>query len=99
MAFVGVTDSWEAYHQATKRIHRFGQEHTCRVHVFASELEGAVIANLKRKEADAIAMADELSREASASVREAVRGSRRISNSYDANTGMTVPAWLTSEAA
>jgi hypothetical protein len=99
MAFVGVTDSWEAYHQATKRIHRFGQEHACHVHALASELEGAVIANLKRKEADAIAMADELSRDASASVREAVRGSHRISNSYDANTGMTVPAWLTSEAA
>jgi superfamily II DNA or RNA helicase len=99
MAFVGVTDSWEAYHQATKRIHRFGQRRECEVHVFASELEGAVIANLARKERDAAAMAEELSREAGESVREAVRGSRRISNSYEATKVMTIPSWIVEEAA
>lgn len=97
MAFVGVTDSWEAYHQATKRIHRFGQKRECEVHVFASELEGAVIANLARKEKDAAVMAEELSREAGESVREAVRGSRRITNAYEASKTMKVPAWLSAE--
>lgn len=99
MAFVGVTDSWEAYYQATKRIHRFGQLLPCFVHIFASELEGAVIANLARKERDANAMAEELSREVGAAVREAVRGTKRVSNSYDANIQMIVPAWLAKGAA
>jgi superfamily II DNA or RNA helicase len=98
MAFVGVTDSWEAYHQATKRIHRFGQRRACDVHVFASELEGAVVQNLARKERDAIAMAEELSREAAESVRESVLGSKRMTNGYEAKVRMNVPAWLASEA-
>ncbi len=94
MAFVGVTDSWEAYHQATKRIHRFGQKRPCTVHVFASELEGSVVANLARKERNAIAMAEELSRETCAVVREQVRGSTRTANVYEANKPMAIPAWL-----
>lgn len=99
MAFVGVTDSWEAFHQATKRIHRFGQKHPCEVDIFASELEGAVVKNLERKQRDAEAMADELSREASESVRASVRGTQRVTNTYEAKKTMKVPAWLAEEAA
>jgi superfamily II DNA or RNA helicase len=58
MAFVGVTDSFEAYYQAVRRCWRFGQTNHVNVHIFASNLEGAIIANLKRKEADAKTMAD-----------------------------------------
>lgn len=83
MAFVGVTDSWEAYHQAVRRIWRFGQRRPCEVHVFASELEGAVIANLQRKERDAAAMAEELSRETGEMVRAEVRGTARQTNEYE----------------
>ena len=43
MAFVGVTDSYEAYYQAVRRCYRFGQRRGVNVHVFSSELEGAVI--------------------------------------------------------
>jgi hypothetical protein len=99
MAFVGVTDSWEAFHQAKRRIHRFGQKRACDVHVFASQLEGAVVQNLARKERDALAMSEELSREAAESVRESVLGSKRVTNTYNANVRMTVPAWLHSEVA
>ena len=99
MAFVGVTDSWEAYHQATKRIHRFGQTYPCAIHVFASDVEGAVIANLARKERDAVAMAEQLAAEAGESVRESVLGSRRISNGYEASTRMIVPSWVRTECA
>ncbi len=53
MAFVGVTDSWEAYYQAVRRCWRFGQSRPVDVHVFASEAEGSVVANLARKERDA----------------------------------------------
>jgi DNA modification methylase len=59
MAFVGVSDSWEQYYQAVRRCWRFGQTRSVHVHVIAADTEGAVVANLKRKDAQA----DELARE------------------------------------
>lgn len=94
VAFVGVTDSWEAYYQAVRRCWRFGQKRPVAVHVFASELEGAVVKNLARKESDAEAMAVELSAETADMVRSEVRGSVRTTNDYAANSLMVVPLWL-----
>jgi len=94
VAFVGVTDSWEAYHQAVRRCWRFGQRKAVKVHIFASELEGAVIANLARKEKDAERMAQELSAETGESVRASVLGSRRETNSYEPLLPLRLPEWL-----
>lgn len=99
MAFVGVTDSWEAYYQAVRRCWRFGQNREVHVHIFASELEGAVVSNLKRKERDAKAMADALSAETRDAVMSEVTGVTRESNPYNAATAVTIPAWLVTEAA
>lgn len=93
-AFVGVTDSWEAYHQAVRRFYRFGQTRPVQVHVYSSELEGSVVANLARKERDATALADALSAETLASVQAAVLGSRRDVNPYEPKAPLRVPAWL-----
>lgn len=98
MAFVGVTDSFEAYYQAVRRCWRFGQAREVHVHVFASELEGAVVANLKRKELDAGAMAESLSAETNAAVRDEVLGVTRQTNPYEPRKAITAPAWLTTEA-
>lgn len=49
-AFVGLSDSWEQYYQAIRRFYRFGQTHEVNVHVISAESEGAVVANIKRKE-------------------------------------------------
>jgi len=97
MAFVGVTDSWEAYHQAVRRCYRFGQRREVHVHVFASELEGAVIRNLQRKEADATRMAEELSAETRGAVQSEVHGLTRQTNDYAPRKAMRVPEWLISE--
>lgn len=94
MAFVGVTDSFEAYYQAVRRCWRFGQARPVEVHIFASEREGAVVANLKRKEHDALAMADALSQETLASVRENVLGARREHNPYIPSARIVVPNFL-----
>lgn len=99
MAFVGVTDSWEAYYQAVRRCWRFGQQREVAVHIFASDLEGAVVANLKRKEADAIAMSDALSAETSESVKQEVFGSVRSSNPYSPSRTANYPTWLQTEEA
>ncbi|MFZ5645796.1 MAG: DNA methyltransferase [Bacillota bacterium] len=50
MAFVGLSDSFEEYFQAVRRCWRFGQEKPVDVYVITAETEGAVVANIKRKE-------------------------------------------------
>lgn len=99
VAFVGVTDSWEAYYQAVRRCWRFGQRSKVDVHIFASELEGAVVANLKRKERDAQAMADSLSAETHGAVIANVLGTARSVNPYVPGVDICIPEWLVSEAA
>lgn len=94
MAFAGVTDSWEAYYQAVRRCWRFGQTRPVDVHVFSSELEGAVVANLQRKERDAAAMAADLSAMTRAAVLENVTGSTRHTNTYAPSRALEVPAWM-----
>lgn len=96
MAFVGVTDSWEAYYQAVRRCWRFGQTKPVEVHVFSSEMEGAVVANLARKEKDAQIMSAELSAATRDVVRETVTGSSRQSNEYNPTLEMEIPTWLQS---
>jgi hypothetical protein len=98
MAFVGVTDSWESYYQSVRRCWRFGQDRQVQVHIFASEREGSVVANLKRKEQDAQAMAAALSAETRESVRLAVLGTQRQENAYNPARAIVVPNWLRSAA-
>lgn len=97
VAFVGVTDSWEAYYQAVRRCWRFGQKRPVRVRIFASELEGEVVRNLERKERDAQRMAEELSVETREALREEVLGSTRQTRAYDPQVEMQIPNWLTTE--
>jgi hypothetical protein len=94
MAFVGVTDSFESYYQAVRRCWRFGQKRDVHVHIFASNAEGAVVANLKRKERDAIAMAESLSAETRDAVMAEVVGLRRETNFYNASRKVAVPSFL-----
>ena len=97
MAFVGVTDSYEAYYQAVRRCWRFGQKRPCIVHVFASEVEGSVVANLERKARDAAIMADELAAETRETMRAEVKGATRTTNTYQPGE-WRVPSWLVSDA-
>jgi hypothetical protein len=94
MAFVGVTDSFEAYYQAVRRCWRFGQSRDVHVHVFASSSEGAVVANLRRKERDSSAMAQSLSAETRDAVMQEVTGTTRQTNTYQAGRSVAVPSWL-----
>ncbi len=97
MAFVGVTDSFESYYQAVRRCWRFGQKRAVDVHIFASDLEGAIVANLRRKERDAKLMGDALSAETQESVRSEVQGLTRATNPYGADAKISTPSWLKEE--
>lgn len=97
MAFVGVSDSFESTYQAIRRCWRFGQKRPVDVHFFASELEGAVVENLRRKERDALAMAEQLGAATRDAVMLEVRGTTRSTNDYKPGLRMTRPAWMTSK--
>ena len=94
VAFVGVTDSFEAYYQAVRRCWRFGQTRPVDVHLFVSDAEGAVRSNLARKERDAREMSDAVAAETNDAVRAQVFGAARETNNYQPTRRIKVPAFL-----
>lgn len=94
MAFVGVTDSFESYYQAVRRCWRFGQTRPVDVHLFSSSQEGAVAANLRRKERDAKEMGESLSAETAGAVFSEVVGAVRETNAYVPANRVAVPSFL-----
>lgn len=58
VAFLGLSDSWESYYQAVRRSYRFGQLRPVHVHRVIGANEGAVLANIERKERQAAEMMD-----------------------------------------
>jgi len=93
IAFVGVTDSYEAYYQAIRRCWRFGQTQAVDVRVYASSTEGPVVANLQRKEREVAEMAEALSAETAETVRSVVAGYKRETNPH-VTRPMTLPEFM-----
>jgi len=60
MAFVGLSDSYEAYYQAIRRCWRFGQSHPVEAHIVVSDLEEQIVSNVRRKEKEAGRVTDRL---------------------------------------
>jgi DNA modification methylase/superfamily II DNA or RNA helicase len=58
VVFLGLSDSWEQYYQAVRRCYRFGQQREVVVHRITASNEGAVLANIERKERQAAEMMD-----------------------------------------
>lgn len=56
--FVGLSDSYEQFYQAVRRCWRFGQTDPVDCYVVTSDIEGAVVKNIQRKEEDANRMAE-----------------------------------------
>jgi SNF2 family DNA or RNA helicase len=47
--FVGADHSFEAWYQAVRRCHRFGQKHPVKVHLIRTSADGRIALNLERK--------------------------------------------------
>jgi len=60
MAFVGLSDSWEAYYQSIRRCWRFGQTESVRAHIVLSDAEAEIFENVMRKEEEATRMQEKL---------------------------------------
>lgn len=95
VAFVGLSDSYEAFYQAVRRCWRFGQTKPVNCYVITCEEEGAVVKNIERKERDAARMAREMVKHMSVYNTEAVHGTARTGDGYKASRSMALPKWIT----
>lgn len=77
VAFVGLSDSYELFYQAVRRCWRFGQVKPVNVHVITAETEGAVVANIERKERDAAKMITEMIKHTQNITSQNIRSTRR----------------------
>jgi hypothetical protein len=94
--FVGLNDSFEQVFQAVRRFWRFGQTKPVNVHFIAAETEGAVVANLKRKEADAERMAASMVLHMADLSSATVRGMVRDRPDYNPMQPMIIPDFVRS---
>ena len=93
MAFVGLSDSFEQYYQAVRRCWRFGQKSPVEVFLITSELEGAVLDNIKRKEKDADVMTQSMIAMTKDYVINNIKNSEYIDRTYKPKTDIIVPSW------
>ncbi len=92
--FVGLNDSFEQIYQAIRRFWRFGQTKPVNVHFIAAETEGAVVANIRRKEADAERMAAAMVRHMADLSAQVVRGMVRDRPDYEPAQPVIIPDFL-----
>lgn len=94
MAFVGLSDSFEAYYQATRRCWRFGQKNQVNVHVITSDMEGNIVQNIERKERDAMFMAENMVEHMKESMNKEIKGSERSIANYLPIEQTILPSFL-----
>lgn len=93
--FIGASHSFEQTYQAIRRFWRFGQANIVEAHVIRAENEGAIMANYRRKEADAARMSVEMREHLHAAVRSEVQGvTVREWNEYSPRAPQKVPDWV-----
>lgn len=94
MIFTGLSDSYEQYYQAIRRILRFGQTKDVDVYIVTSEAEGAVKENIERKEIDAEKLIAEMVKHTQKILTEEIHGTVKETIGYYAMEVMELPRWL-----
>jgi hypothetical protein len=85
---------FEQFYQAVRRFWRFGQTKPVTCHIISSEIEGATVANIRRKEADAERMAAAMVLHMADLSTAIVRGSVRDRPNYNPQQPVKLPAFL-----
>lgn len=94
MVFMGASHSFEQTYQAVRRCWRFGQPSPVDVWVIRAETEQAVVANFRRKEADAERLSAGMSEYCRDAVFASVRGGRREWNEHNASRALRLPPFM-----
>ncbi|MFZ3168100.1 MAG: helicase C-terminal domain-containing protein, partial [Candidatus Methanoperedens sp.] len=94
LAFLGLSDSFEAIFQATRRCYRHGQKHEVNRHIIISEAEGPVLQNVARKEADFMAMIGAMVEHTRKMSMENIRQLTSEKDEYEPGTCIIIPKWL-----
>lgn len=95
MAYVGLSDSYEQLYQSLRRCWRFGQTRPVHAHIITAETEGAVVANIKRKEAEAEATYNNMIAHMKDLNTAAVHGATmRNKTTYAPAVAMNIPSWM-----
>jgi superfamily II DNA or RNA helicase len=94
MSFVGLSDSFEEYYQAVRRCYRFGQTKSVNVNIITSELEGAVVENIKRKERDSLKMHAAMVEHTKKFVQENTKNIKIYDRNYNPKQNIIVPSWI-----
>jgi hypothetical protein len=98
MCFVGLSDSFEQYYQAVRRCWRFGQRKPVNVYFITADTEGAVVANIQRKERDFNDMLKGMISATQEITAENIRQTQRQRDEYKPTLTMKLPEWLRSVA-
>lgn len=94
VVFLGLSDSYEQFYQAVRRCWRFGQTKTVNVWIVTSDIEGAVVENIRRKESDAARMASEMVAHMHGINEADIRCTVRTNDEYNPSVEMILPDWL-----
>lgn len=94
MIFTGLSDSFEQYYQAVRRCWRFGQAKPVHVHVISADSEGAVVANIKRKEQQHHLIGNEMVTHLKEFTLQQLGKARTEKTEYQPIKQMRIPAWL-----
>lgn len=98
MVFCGLSNSFEQFYQSIRRSYRFGQTRPVDVHVVTSDLDGRIVENLARKQADAVRMGDAMVAAMAETVKRAIGATGRTADAYEPRTPMEIPQWLVSDS-
>lgn len=93
MIFVGLSDSFESYYQAVRRCWRFGQVKEVNGYIIISAKEGAVKANIERKQADNEKFKEELIELTKDITTRELKSTCRISTPYEPKIKFELPKW------
>lgn len=94
VAFLGLSDSFEAIFQATRRVYRHGQKNVVNRHIIISEAEGPVLLNVQRKEREFLGMIQSMVEYTRKLSIKNIKNLHSETDEYKANNKMIIPRWL-----
>jgi hypothetical protein len=92
--FMGLSDSWEQFYQAIRRIWRFGQNREVEIHIFLEEREGNVLENIKRKDQQAREMIKNMVVYMKDLMKSQLEQSGKEFIGYNPTEEMELPKWI-----